>query len=78
MCASSKFEGDRHCRAERFTAYRQALGERFVARVLSPFFEQGVGSPHSVVAAHLVDAAGQPTLEARDEILCFLAQRLGA
>src|SRR5271156_5438743 len=29
-----RFRGDRHCRAERFAAYAEALGERFVARVL--------------------------------------------
>lgn len=81
-----RFEGDRFCRAERFAAYRQALGERFVARVLpdgaarreglSPFFAQIVSSPHSVVTAHLVDAAGEPTLAARDEILAFFAAAL--
>jgi len=82
-----RFEGDRYCRAERFEAYRRALGERFVAQVLpdsaarreglSPFFEQVVAGPHSVVTAHLVDEAGQPTLAARDQILRFLALRLG-
>src|SRR5262245_28482338 len=29
-----RFEGDAFCRAERFDAYREALGDRFVARVL--------------------------------------------
>ena len=29
-----RFEGDRFCRAERFAAYAEALGDRFVARVL--------------------------------------------
>jgi dienelactone hydrolase len=80
-----RFEGDRHCRAERFAAYRAALGDRFVARVLpdsaanpqtAPFFAQVVASPHSVVTAHLIDEAGQPTLQARDEILGFFARRL--
>jgi len=80
-----RFEGDRHCRAQRFAAFSQALGERFVARVLPdsaantrtpPFFAQVVASPHSVVTAHLIDEAGQPTLAARDEILAFFARRL--
>jgi len=80
-----RFEGDKWCRAERFAAYGQALGERFVARVLPdsaahrdppPFFKHVVDSPHSVVTAHLVDEAGQPTIAARDEILGFFAQRL--
>jgi dienelactone hydrolase len=82
-----RFSGDRICRAERFAAYAQALGDRFVGRVLPdsaangetpPFFEQVVASPHSVVTAHLIDEAGQPTIAARDEILSFFADRLRA
>lgn len=81
-----RFEGDRLCKAQRFAAYAEALGDRFVARVLpdsaanretlAPFFAQVVATPHSVVTAHLIDAAGQPTLAARDEILAFFASRL--
>lgn len=80
-----RFAGDPYCRAERFAAYRAALGQRFVARVLpdsaanpdtAPFFRQFVAHPHSVVTAHLIDEAGQPTLQARDEILDFFRQRL--
>ncbi len=81
-----RFEGDRFCRAQRFAAYADALGERFVARVLPDsaantrdlpsFFSQVVASPHSVVTAHLIDEAGQPTVAARDEILSFFARRL--
>ena len=80
-----RFEGDTFCKALRFAAYAHALGERFVARVLPdsaanpdapPFFKTYVPSPHSVVTAHLIDEAGQPTLAARDEILAFFGQRL--
>jgi dienelactone hydrolase len=80
-----RFEGDRFCTAQRFQAYQEALGRRFVARVLpdqtanrdtAPFFEQLVACPHSVVTAHLVDQAGHPTIAARDEILAFFAERL--
>jgi len=80
-----RFEGDRFCTAQRFAAYAEALGERFHARVLPSnaanpdppaFFAQIVGCPHSVVTAHLIDAAGEPTLAARDEILGFFALRL--
>lgn len=80
-----RFQGDRFCRAQRFAAYSEALGERFIARVLPdsaanpnspPFFEQVVASPHSVVTAHLIDEAGQPTIAARDEILSFFTHRL--
>jgi dienelactone hydrolase len=80
-----RFEGDRFCRAERFAAYAAALGDRFVGRVLpdsaantdvAPFFAVRVRCPHSVVTAHLIDEAGQPTIAARDEILAFFARRL--
>jgi len=80
-----RFEGDRFCRAQRFAAYSEALGERFIGRVLPddaanpetpPFFEHVVATPHSVVTAHLIDEAGQPTVAARDEILAFFTQRL--
>jgi dienelactone hydrolase len=80
-----RFEGDKWCRGERFAAYQEALGPRFVARVLPdnaanpnppPFFKHVVASPHSVVTAHLIDEAGQPTRAARDEILAFFQSRL--
>jgi hypothetical protein len=41
-----------------------------------PFFAQVVASPHSVVTAHLIDAAGEPTIAARDAILSFFVHRL--
>ena len=81
-----RFAGDNFCTAQRFAAYEQALGERFVGRVLPddaanttdfpPFFAKVVTSPHSVVTVHLIDEAGQPTIAARDEILAFFTLRL--
>jgi dienelactone hydrolase len=80
-----RFAGDRFCRAERFAAYAAALGNRFVEHVLpdsaantdvAPFFAVRVACPHSVVTAHLIDEAGQPTIAARDEILAFFTHRL--
>lgn len=80
-----RFEGDQFCTAQRFAAYAHALGEHFESHVLPdaaanpdppPFFAKVVGCPHSVVTAHLVDAAGQPTLAARDNILAFFSRRL--
>ncbi len=80
-----RFAGDAFCRAERFAAYASALGDRFEGRVLPdeaanpdppPFFAAHVPTPHSVVTAHLIDGAGQPTIAARDAILAFLASRL--
>ena len=80
-----RFAGDRYCTVQRFAAYAEALGDRFIARVLPdhaanpdtpPFFDQVVDSPHSVVTAHLIDEAGQPTVASRDEILSFFRGRL--
>jgi dienelactone hydrolase len=82
-----RFEGDTFCKAQRFAAYADALGDRFVARVLAdsaanrdvpPFFAQHVPCPHSVVTAHLIDAEGEPSLAARDEILSFFVHRLAS
>lgn len=81
-----RFAGDSFCRAERFAAYAQALGPRFEERVLPDtaantdvptFFSRHVPTPHSVVTVHLIDKVGQPTIDARDEILAFFAARLG-
>ena len=80
-----RFQGDKFCMAERFAAYEEGLGDRFIGRVLPdsaantdvpPFTRQHVACPHSVVTAHLIDESGQPTIAARDEILSFFAERL--
>ncbi|MEM8839103.1 MAG: dienelactone hydrolase family protein [Pseudomonadota bacterium] len=80
-----RFEGDLICKAERFKAYAEALGDRFIGRTLpdsaankdvAPFFAKHVAYPHSVVTQHLIDAEGEPTINARDEILAFFQERL--
>jgi len=73
-----RFEGDRFCKAERFAAYEDALGDRFQGRVLpdSSALSGTPMSPHSVVTLHLIDRAGEPTRAAVDEILAFFALRL--
>jgi hypothetical protein len=75
-----RFEGDPFCKAERFAAYQEALGDRFVGRVLpdAAANPEGVARmpPHSVVTVHLIDRAGEPTREALDEILGFFRTRL--
>jgi dienelactone hydrolase len=82
-----RFEGDKFCTAQRFAAYAEALGDRFIGRVLpdsaantdvAPFFARYVTTPHSVVTQHLIDEAGQPTIAARDEILAFFRRRLAS
>jgi len=74
-----RFEGDSFCRAERFAAYAAALGERFDGRVLPDHAANPnamMKNPHSVVTAHLIDEAGQPTRQAVDDILGFFRTRL--
>ena len=74
-----RFEGDKYCKAARYAAYEHALGDRFIGRVLpdeaaNP--DSPMQNPHSVVTIHLIDEAGQPTVQARDEILDFFKMRL--
>lgn len=80
-----RFADDAFCTKQRFAAYAEALGDRFIATELPssaahtdppPFFKHVVGTPHSVVTAHLIDAEGEPTLAARDGILAFFTSRL--
>jgi dienelactone hydrolase len=74
-----RFEGDKYCKAARFAAYEAALGDRFVGRTLSDSAanpDTRFDNPHSVVTLHLIDETGQPTVQARDEILDFFKMRL--
>jgi dienelactone hydrolase len=74
-----RFKGDAFCRAERFAAYEEALGDRFVPRVLADASANPnapMKNPHSVVTAHLIDRDGEPTRKAVDEILDFFRMRL--
>ncbi|MGH3683747.1 MAG: dienelactone hydrolase family protein [Pseudonocardiaceae bacterium] len=78
-----RFAGDPRCRAERFAAYEQALGDRFVGRVLPDSAANRAGiagriPPHSVVTTHLIDRDGEPTRQALDEILDFFQKRLAS
>ena len=80
-----RFEGDKFCQAQRFAAYQEALGDRFIGRTLPdssanenvpPFTAAHVPTPHSVVTTHLIDREGEPTMKARDEIIQFFISRL--
>lgn len=73
-----RFEGDPFCKAERFAAYREALGDRFQGRELpdSAALPGTPMPPHSVVTLHLIDREGEPTRAAVDEILAFYRERL--
>jgi dienelactone hydrolase len=74
-----RFAGDAFCRAERFAAYQDALGDRFVPTVLEDSCAHPnapMKNPHSVVTAHLIDRGGEPTREAVEQILDFFRLRL--
>lgn len=75
-----RFAGDPFCKAQRFAAFADALGDRFVGRVLpDACANQDTPinmKPHSVVTMHLIDRQGEPTRAAVDEILQFFADRL--
>jgi dienelactone hydrolase len=73
-----RFEGDSFCKAARFKAYEDALGDRFQGRTLpdSAANSDGPPNPHSVVTLHLIDEDGEPTRQALDEILEFYRHRL--
>lgn len=74
-----RFEGDKFCKAARFAAYEAALGDRFEGRVLPDSAARPntqMKNPHSVVTLHLIDEEGEPTRDARDEILDFFRMRL--
>lgn len=76
---SYRFAGDSFCRAERFAAFEEALGDRFIGTVLPDTAANPAAplkTPHSVVTLHLIDQVGQPTVQARDEILAFFRLRL--
>jgi len=73
-----RFEGDSFCKAQRFAAFAEALGDRFEPRVLPDSAANPntpMKNPHSVVTLHLIDeghfvhtAAGpfQGLFESRD------------
>ena len=74
-----RFEGDSFCRAQRFAAYQEALGDRFQPRVLPDSAanpEAPMKNPHSVVTLHLIDEQNQPTRQAVAEIIEFFTKRL--
>jgi hypothetical protein len=77
-----RFEGDTLCRADRFETLRRVLGEGFVGRELpdasgNPEGMKSLGKPpHSVLTGDLIDAQGEPTRQAVDEVISFLRAKL--
>ncbi len=78
-----RFAGDPLSRAERFETLRREFGDAFVGHELpdasgNPAGMKALGKlPHSVFTGDLIDAAGEPTREAVDEVILFFRERLG-
>jgi hypothetical protein len=79
-----RFEGDTLSRHARFETLRRELGDGFVGRELPDACGNPAGlkakgkPPHSVFTADLIDAAGEPTRAAVDEVIGFFRERLAA
>jgi len=75
-----RFSGDPSCKAERFTALEQLLGEKLTTRVLPDDAKNPAGNPfpHAVLTKDLIARDGEPTFEAAREVLQFLTRRLKA
>ncbi len=77
-----RFEGDELCKAPRFATLRRTFGDAFSGTELpdsagnpAGFKAQGK-PPHSVFTGDLIDASGQPTRAAVDEVITFFREAL--
>ncbi|MFI8519819.1 dienelactone hydrolase family protein [Streptomyces sp. NPDC085481] len=73
-----RFKGDRFVPGDRFAFLRRELGDAFVAVELDDGAAnpEGVLPPHSVLTEHLIDAPGEPTRAALDQVLGLFRTRL--
>ena len=77
-----RFAGDTICKAARFETLRKTFGDAFIATELpdsagNPAGMKAQGKPpHSVFTGDLIDASGQPTRAAVDEVIGFFRQTL--
>jgi len=77
-----RFEGDALCRQPRFDTLSELLGDGFLPVVLPDSAGNPAGMkaqgrpPHSVFTGDLVDAPGEPTRVAADELIQFYRERL--
>ncbi len=77
-----RFDGDPLCPPERFARLERELGAGFHGETLpqsagNPAGLRAQGRPaHSVFTTDLVDAAGEPTRRAADEVIAFFRERL--
>ena len=77
-----RFEGDTICRASRFHTLRTAFGAAFAGTELPDSAANPAGmkaqgkAPHCVFTGDLIDAPGQPTRRAVDEVIAFFRKAL--
>jgi dienelactone hydrolase len=77
-----RFEGDTLCRAQRFETLRTQLGGAFIGTELPDACGNPAGMrsrgkpPHSVFTIDLIDAPGEPTRAAVDEIIAYFREKL--
>jgi dienelactone hydrolase len=73
-----RFEGDKLVPPQRFRWLREQLGDAFTAIELpdSAARRDAPMPPHSVLTEHLIDAPGEPTRAALDEVLDLFRRRL--
>jgi dienelactone hydrolase len=74
-----RFEGDRLAPRSRFDFLREQLGDAFLAVELpdsSASPDSMLPQPHSVLTEDLIDEPGQPTYDAREQVLDFFAEKL--
>ncbi len=77
-----RFESDTICKAARFQTLRTAFGDAFAGRELPDSAANPAGmkaqgkAPHSVFTNDLIDAPGQPTRDAVDEVIAFFRKTL--
>jgi dienelactone hydrolase len=75
-----RFSGDKKSPAERFTRFHEVLGDKFIGVEIdsSPGNPWGYKkSAHSVLTEDYLDDAGSPTRRALEDVLEFMASRLG-
>ncbi|MFB9517208.1 dienelactone hydrolase family protein [Streptomyces purpureus] len=73
-----RFRGDRLVPGDRFAFLRRELGDAFVAVELDDGAAnpEALLAPHSVLTEHLIDAPGEPTRAALDQVLGLFRARL--
>jgi dienelactone hydrolase len=77
-----RFAGDTLCRGARFETLQRELGSAFTGVTLPDSAGNAAGMkaqgkpPHSVFTGDLIDAPGEPTRAAADEVVAFFREKL--